>query len=172
MSEICFHYTSGILMETVWLTSSKCHYPGIGSVLPLRETVEDNDRAQPTYTRTLASEWLLLVKRGYRTLEKRGWSKCSVTDESITEVKELVQKVMTIECHRWNTYNCVKNVCGQFKNIKRSLKMMLNIFSVTGNWNGVHYTINHIAHYNKNVTKHLWRKCSFAELISKPYVYL
>ena len=43
-------------METVWLISAKCHYLGTGSVLPLRENVEDNDRVQPTYTRTLASE--------------------------------------------------------------------------------------------------------------------
>jgi len=56
MSEICFHYTSGVLMETVWLTFAKCHYLGTGSVLPQRENVEDNDRVQPRYTRTLASE--------------------------------------------------------------------------------------------------------------------
>jgi hypothetical protein len=56
MSQICFNYTSGILMETVWLTSAKCHYLGTGSVLPLREKVEDKDGVQPTYTRTLASE--------------------------------------------------------------------------------------------------------------------
>jgi len=43
-------------METVWLTSAKCHYLGTGSVLPLRENVEENDRVQPTYTRTLVSE--------------------------------------------------------------------------------------------------------------------
>jgi len=27
-------------METIWLTSAKCHYLGTGSVLPLRENVE------------------------------------------------------------------------------------------------------------------------------------
>jgi len=37
-------------------SSAKCHYPGTRSVLPLRETVEDNDGVQPTYTRTLAFE--------------------------------------------------------------------------------------------------------------------
>jgi hypothetical protein len=56
MSEICFHYTSGILMETVWLTFAKCHYLGTGSVLPLTENVEGTDGVQPTYTGTLASE--------------------------------------------------------------------------------------------------------------------
>jgi hypothetical protein len=141
MSEICFHYTSGVLIETVWLTFAKCHYLGTGSVLPQRENVEHNDRVQPTYTRTLASEWLLMVKRGYRTPEKRGWSKCSVNDKNITEVKELVQKLMRIECHRWNIDNCVKNVCGQFKIIKNSMKMMLNIFTGTGYWNGANYSV-------------------------------
>jgi hypothetical protein len=55
MSDICFHYTSGILMDTVWLTSAKCHYPGTGSVLPLGENVQDSDKVQPTYIETLAS---------------------------------------------------------------------------------------------------------------------
>jgi hypothetical protein len=41
-----------------------------------------------------------VIKRGYRTLEKHGQSKCSVTDENIKEVKELIEKVMKIECNR------------------------------------------------------------------------
>jgi hypothetical protein len=140
MLETCFHHTSGILMETVWFTYAKCHYPGTGSVFLLRKNVQDSDKVQPTYIETQASRWLLVAKRGYRTLEKRGWSECSVNDENIKEVKELVHKVMRIECHLWNT-NCVKNACGQFKIIQNTVNMMLNIFTEAGNWNWANCSI-------------------------------
>jgi len=157
-----FSFTSGILMETVWLTSAKYHYLGTGSVLPLRENVEDNHRVQPTYTRTRASEWLLLAKRGYRTLEKHGWSKCY--DENITEVKELVQKVMKL------------SVTGEIPiTVSRMFVDNLKVLKKVWRWCWTFLLIPEIemeqiiqSHFSlqqkcHQAHHHLWRNCSFAK---------
>jgi len=34
-------------------------------------------------------------------------------------MKELVQKLMRIDCHRWNADSCVKNVCGSLKILRK-----------------------------------------------------